>query len=83
MSIYNHEIVRTNGELRCYVEVQNEWTGNVRYRLCTIHLDGDDYYCIADGARILLNEERRKFLDHEDTVKRALKFYDDYIDSRR
>ena len=79
MSIYNHEIVRTNGELRCYVEVQNEWTGNVRYRLCTIHLKGDDYFCIADGARIILNREVREFIDHETRVRDALKFYDTYL----
>ena len=72
MSIYNSEIVRVDGSLKAYIEVQNDWTGNIRYRLCTIHIDGDDYYCIADGRRVILNDERRRVLDREDEIKRAL-----------
>ena len=70
--------MRVNGTMRCYVEIQNEWTGNVRYRLCTIHLTGDDYWCTADGARMILNREVRDFIDHEKAVKDAIEFYKEY-----
>ena len=75
MGIWHKEVVRVNGELKAYIGVQDEWTGNVRYSLRDIHCDGDIYYCRADGTRVCVNDARRQCLEHEDLVKSALDWY--------
>ena len=75
MSIWHHEIVKVNGEYKAYVEIQNEFTGNITGRLQTIfHKNGIDYVR-ADGRMLnvtndLLNQKR-----YEETVKEALQYY--------
>ena len=29
MSVYDYEIVKLNGEYKCYVRIQNDWTGQI------------------------------------------------------
>lgn len=59
MSIWHKEVVRIDGDLKAYIGVQNDYTGAIKYSLREIHLDGDTYYCRADGQRICLNDARR------------------------
>lgn len=51
MSIWDTEIVRVDGELKAYVKVQNEIKGGITGCLRNIHLDGNRYYCRADGRK--------------------------------
>ena len=75
MSVYDYEIVRLNGELKCYVRIQNDWTGQIRDWLRDIFLDGSTYYCKADGQRINLTTAVEKYKLHEDEIKSALAWY--------
>jgi len=75
MSIWHKEVVRVNGRLMAYVEIQNEYTGATKGGLRDIHLDGNTYYCRADGQRINLNNDVEKAKMHEDKVKTALEWY--------
>ena len=75
MSIWHKEVVRVDGDLKAYIGVQNDYTGQIRYSLRDIHLDGNTYYCRADGQRVFLNTERENWLRHEDEVKSALAWY--------
>lgn len=75
MSIWHKEVLRVNGGLKAYIEVQNEWTGAIVGGLRDIHLDGDTYYARADGMRVNVTEDRDRFLRREDEVKTALDWY--------
>ena len=75
MSVYDFEITRLNGELKCYVRIQNDWSGQIRDWLRDIFLDGDTYYCKADGARLNLTTAVRDFKLREDKINTALDWY--------
>lgn len=75
MSVYDYEIVKLNGEYKCYVRIQNDWTGQIRDWLRDIFLDGDIYYCRADGQRLNLNAALQKYKLREDEIKTALDWY--------
>lgn len=77
MSIWHKEVVRVKGDLMAYVEIQNDWTGDIRGGLRELHIDGDRYYVRADGNRVDVTDDRQKMLDYEDKVKRALKIMRD------
>lgn len=76
MSLYGDpECVRLNGDIMCFVRIQNEWTGEVRNRLCPIHLDGNTYWIKADSQRVKVNRFRDDFIRKEDHIKEALEWY--------
>lgn len=75
MSIWHKEVVRIDGELMAYVGVQDDYYGTIRYGLRNIHLTGDTYWCEADHAHVVLNNEREKLLKYEDLCKSAIEFY--------
>ena len=75
MSIWHKEVLRVNGSLKAYIEVQNDWNGAIIGGLRDIHLDGDTYFARADGMRVNVTEDRDRYLQHEDTVKTALEWY--------
>ena len=75
MSIWHKEVTRVNGSLMAYVEVQNDYTGGIRKGLKEIHVDGNRYFCRADGGRVDVTNERESYLNHESTVAAALKIY--------
>ena len=75
MSVYSIECTRLNGDIMAYVRVQNDWTGAILGQVKKIFLDGDNYYCHADGNRVIVNEQRQRFLDYESRVRTALDWY--------
>lgn len=75
MSIWHKEILRVDGDLKAYIEVQDDYTGNIRGGLRDIHLEGNNYYVRADGNRVDVTEARDNFLRYEDKVKSALDWY--------
>ena len=78
MSIWDTEIVRVDGELKVYVKVQNEVTGGITGCLRNIHLDGNRYYCRADGRRVDVTSKRDAYIRYEGKIDSAMKFYNDY-----
>lgn len=76
MAIWHKEVVRVDGDLKVYIKVQDDYYGTIKGSLRDIHLDGDMYYCRADGHRIDVTDARRNFLAYEDKVKSALDWYD-------
>lgn len=74
MGIWHKECVRCDGDIMAFIKVQDDYTGNIRPRLCTMHLDGNTYWAKADGQRINMTEERNRLLRYEDKVKSALEF---------
>ena len=36
MSIYDFELVRCNGDIKVYVRIQNDWTGQIRDHIRTL-----------------------------------------------
>lgn len=75
MGIWHKEVVKVNGDLKAYIGVQNDWTGNIRYGLRDIHIDGNTYYAIADGQHVNVTSQRAQYLNHEGEVERALEWY--------
>lgn len=75
MALWHCEVVRLDGELKAYVGIQNDYTGNVSYSLRNLHLDGNNYYIVADGQHIKVNNEVESRLAYEDKIKHALEWY--------
>lgn len=75
MSIWHKEVIKVNGTLKAYVEVQNDYTGAIVGGLREIHEDGLNKYVRADGNRVDVTEECNALAKYEETVKDALKFY--------
>lgn len=74
MSIWDKEIVRVDGELKVYVKIQNDVTGNIAGTLRNIHIDGNCYYCRADGNRVDVTAARERFLQNENYIKSAVEY---------
>lgn len=83
MGIWHKEVIRVNGDLKAYIEVQDDYTGSIRGGLRDIHLDGNTYFVRADGKRIIVTEERQALLNYEDKCKNAIKWYDSTAYARR
>lgn len=75
MSIWHKEVVRIDGDLKAYVEVQDDYSGSIRGGLRDIHLEGNNYYVRADGNKVDVTEARNNFLAYESKVKSALDWY--------
>lgn len=75
MSIWHKEVIRVNGNLMGYIEVQDDYTGHVRPGLRELHLDGNRYYCIADSQHIDVTSEREKLLNYESKCRSAIEWY--------
>lgn len=75
MSLYSLELVRLNGDIKAYVRVQNEWSGQITEGIRNIFHKDDRYYIRVDGQEHKINHERDQFLMHEQHIKDALKWY--------
>ena len=70
MSVYDFELVRCNGDIKVYCRIQNDWTGQIREHIRALINDKDGKcHFIADGQRVDVTENKRKFLEHEQYVK--------------
>lgn len=75
MSLYSLELVRLNGDIKAYVRVQNDWSGQITEGIRNIFLKGDRYYINVDGQKHIVNRQREDFLMREEQIKDALKWY--------
>lgn len=76
MSIWYKEVIRVNGDIKAYIEIQNEYTGSISCGIREIHLDGNQRYCRADGQKINVQTQYENLLRHEDRVRQGLKLLD-------
>ena len=75
MSLYSLELVRLNGDIKAYVRIQNDWSGQITEGIRNIFLKDDQYYINADGCKHVVNKQRDDFLMKEEHIKDALKWY--------
>lgn len=77
MAIWAYDLVRCNGTLKVYVEVQDDWTGQITSGIREIfHKDARSYYR-TQGAAHDITDEVKAFKEREEKIKKALKFYDE------
>lgn len=57
MSIWDKEIIKANGELYCFVRIQNEFTGNISGAFKKVYYKDGHHYCKADGQIQILDED--------------------------
>ena len=69
MSIWDKEIVKANGDLYCFVRIQNEFTGNISGAFKKIYYKDGHHYCKADGKIQILDEEVARFRLNQSDVK--------------
>ena len=75
MSLYSLELVRLTGDIKAYVRIQNDWSGQITEGIRNIFLKDDRYYIRVDGQEVKVNAERDRFLMNEQQIKDALKWY--------
>lgn len=75
MSLYSLELARLNGDIKAYVRIQNDWSGQITEGIRNIFLKDDRYYIRVDGQEIKVNAERDRFLMNEQHIKDALRWY--------
>ena len=74
MSIWHKEVIRVRGDLKAYVEVQNDWTGSITGGLRNIHDKNGHKYVIADTQHIDITEEYNSQIRYEESIKEAFEF---------
>lgn len=77
MSLYSLELVRLNGDIKAYVRIQNDWSGQITEGIRNIFLKDNRYYIRVDGCEHIVNRQREEFLMNEQHIKDALKWYKD------
>lgn len=73
MSIWHKEVIKVNGLLKAYVEVQNDYSGEIRSGLREIHEKDGKRTCTADGTTVSLDEEYRNYICKEQETEKALR----------
>ena len=61
MSIWNKEIIKANGDLYCFVRIQNEFTGNISGAFKKVYYKDGHHYCKADGSIQILDEDVARY----------------------
>lgn len=76
------EIVRANGDLYAFIQVQNEYTGNVSGSFRRVYQNNEvGYYAKADGKNQCVNNAVLHFLRQEQQMKDIYKFYKNNLSS--
>lgn len=71
MSIWHKECIKVRGQIKCYVEIQNDWTGITLNQIRSIKKEGDRYYIKCDGQKVDVTQEYNKIKEDLDAVDRA------------
>ena len=61
MAIWDKEIIKANGELYCFVRIQNEFTGNISGAFKKVYYKDGHHYCKADGQIQFLDEDVARY----------------------
>ena len=74
MGIWKKEVVRIDGDLFCYVENQDDWTGRITNGIRKVK-NKNGYYVLNMGQRLNLNDDVLRLQSKEAEIKEALKWY--------
>ena len=72
MSIWDKEIIKANGELYCFVRIQNEFTGNISGAFKKVYYKDGHHYCKADGSTQILDEDVARFNLRQSELKKLV-----------
>lgn len=72
MSIWDKEIIKANGELYCFVRIQNEFTGNISGAFKKIYYKNGHHYCKADGHMQILDEDVARYNLRQSELKKLM-----------
>ena len=61
MGIWDKEIIKANGELYCFLRIQNEFTGNISGTFKKVYYKDGHHYCKADGIIQILDEDVARY----------------------
>lgn len=77
MSLYDKEIIRCFGDLKCVVRIQNDFTGGIRTSITKIYRnDKGRYYINADSSKHDINDAVNTFLQKEHIRNSEHTFYE-------
>ena len=69
MPIWDKEIVKANGDLYCFVRIQNDLNGNISGAFKRIYYKDGHHYCKADGKIQILDKEVARFRLNQSDAK--------------
>ena len=72
MSIWDKEIIKANGELYCFVRIQNEFTGNISGAFKKVYYKDGHHYCKADGQIQFLDEDIARYRLKESEISKLM-----------
>ena len=72
MSIWDKEIIKANGELYCFVRIQNEFTGNISGAFKKVYYKDGHHYCKADGQIQILDEDVARYRLKESEISKLM-----------
>lgn len=75
MSLYSLELVRLNGDIKAYVRIQNDWSGQITEGIRNIFFKDNRHYINADGCKHIVDKQLDDFRMKEEHIKDALKWY--------
>lgn len=77
MSLYDYELVRLNGDIKAYVRIQNDYTGQITEGIRNIFLKCNKRYFRADGQEVNVTSKYEEFRIKEGKIRDALKWYNE------
>lgn len=75
MGVWHKEVVRLNGRLMAYVEMQDDWSGNITKHIREIYCNGNNHYCNVLKHRVMLDDEMELYLSYEAKAKTAIVWF--------
>lgn len=72
MSIWDKEIIKANGELYCFLRIQNEFTGNISGTFKKVYYKDGHHYCKADGSTQILDEDVARYNLRQSELKKLM-----------
>lgn len=79
MGIWHKECIKAHGMIKCYVEVQNDWTGVTLNQIREITKDGERYYIRCDGQKVDVTDDYNKLTEELDRIDRAKRIAGGFI----
>lgn len=75
MGLWKKEVVRIYGDLFCYVENQDDFTGQITNGIRRVKNKNGMYYVLNMGQRLNLNDDVFRLQSREAEIKEALKWF--------
>ena len=75
MGLWKKEVVRIDGDLFCYVENQDDWTGKITNGIRRVKYKNGNYYVLNMGQRLNLNDDVFRLQSRESEIKEAVNWF--------